>query len=225
MMAAFGRPGGLVRRRADLVWGVGLAVVLSACDTGREQTLVEPVPVTAENVAAAVLTVEDLPPGFTRAEGAGTPISAQVLPEHACDDALANLVPEESSSADFVGSGTTLTSTVAWFPGAGAAVDQLFADVSSACAQVVATDAGVAIRSGALSFGVLSDDTIALAFEVEAPGTPIVERDLILRREGDLVHLLRLTGARPSDKTLLDESVRAAIGRLSALALETGQAT
>ena len=54
-------------------------------------------------------------------------------------------------------------------------------------------------------------------FEVEPDSGPITERDLILLRQGDLVHLIRLTGPRPSDKALLDGAVRNAIGRLGLL--------
>ena len=94
--------------------------------------------------------------------------------------ALGDLDPEESSSADFSDSTVTLTHTVAWFPGAGGAVEQLFRDVAAACAQVVAPDGSVSIRAGGLNFGVLSDDTLAIRFEVEPKEGAITERDVLV---------------------------------------------
>lgn len=199
--------------------GLGLTagLMLGACRTDREITRPDPEPVTADNVADALLTVEDLPAGFTAADE-GTEINAELVPEHECDDALGGLEPEEVASADFTGSGVTLTNTVAWFPGAGGAVEQLLRDVAAACRQAVAADEGISVRTGGLDFGVLSDDTVAIRFEVEPTSGPIQERDIVLRREGDLVSITRLEGLRPSDKALLDTAVRVSIGRLGALA-------
>ncbi len=203
------------RRVAALV--VGAAVGLGACGTDRKLTEPEPVPVTEELLVAAQLTVDDLPEGFTATDGAGPAISEEVVPEHECDDAIAQLEPEEAASTEFTGNGQTVVSTVAFFPGQGGAVDQLFREVGALCRSVVADDAGVAIRASALDFGVLSDDSLPIRFEVEPDSGPITERDLILLRQGDLVHLIRLTGPRPSDKALLDGAVRNAIGRLGLL--------
>lgn len=206
------------RKVAILV--AGAVLVGGACSTNREVTRPEPVPVTEERVAGALLTIEDLPDTFTAAAD-GTPIDAEIVPEHECDDAIADLEPKEVATADFTGSGARLTSTVAWFPDAGEAVDQLFRDLAEDCEQVVATD-GTSVRAGALDYGVLSDDTLALKFEIEPTSGPIEERDVIVIREDDLVSIVRLTGPRPSDKGLLDSAVRVAIGRLALLAEETG---
>lgn len=194
-----------------------LALGLGACRTDRELTEPEPLPVTEERLVGAQLTVEDLPAGFTAVDGPGTPISEEVLPEHDCDDTLAELEPKESASTDFRGNDATVTDTVAWFPGNGGAVELIFRDLATRCAGVVATDAGVSIRSGALDFGVLSDDTLAIRIEVEPETGAISERDIVLMRQGDLIHVIRLTGPRPSDKGLLDAAVRVAIGRLGLL--------
>ena len=201
--------------------GLGATLALGACRTDRELTVPEPIPVTEELLVAAQLTVEDLPTGFTATDGPGTPISGEVVPEHECDDAMADLVPEESASTNFVGNGVELTDTMAWFPGQGGAVDQLFRDIASLCGSVVVADQGLAIRSGGLDFGVLSDNTLAIRIEVEPNTGPIVERDLVLMIQGDLVHLIRLNGPRPSDKGLLDGAVRVAIGRLGLLYADT----
>lgn len=201
--------------------GVAAALALGACRTDREVTRPEPEPVTAENVAAALLTVEDLPAGFTAA-AEGTPIDADAVPEHECDDRFGDLEPEETATADFTGAGVTLTHTVAWFPGAGGAVEQLLRDIAEDCRQVVIADQGLAVRTAGLDFGVLSDETTAIRIEIEPASGAIEERDLILRREGDLVSLIRLVGLRPSDKTLLDTAVRVTLGRLGGLALATG---
>jgi hypothetical protein len=199
---------------------VGLALVAGACRTDREVTRPEPVPVTAERVEAALLTADDLPASFTAADDA-TPIDTEVVPEHECDDAIADLDPKESASADFTSSDMRLTSTVAWFPGGGGAVDNLYRTVAAACAEAVVPEDGLSVRARGLDFGVLSDDTLALEFEVEPASGAIQERDLIIMREGDLLSIVRLTGPRPSDKVLLDAVVRVAIGRLGFLAQET----
>ena len=86
---------------------------------------------------------------------------------------------------------------------------------------MVVADEDISVRTAALDFGVLSDDTLALKFELELPNGPIEERDLIIMREGDLVSIVRLNGPRPSDKELLDSVVRVAIGRLGRLAEAT----
>ena len=168
--------------------------------------------VTQEAVAAALLTEADVA-GYVAA-GEATPIAAEVVPEHECDDAIADLEPEETASADFTASGHVLTSTVAWFPGGGRDVDRLFRDVAEDCEQVVVTAEDISMRTSELDFGVLSDDTLALKFELELSTGAIEERDLIIMREGNLLSIVRLTGPRPSNKELLDAVVRVAIGRL-----------
>jgi hypothetical protein len=205
------------RGRSIAALMLGGALVLGACRTDRELTEPKPVPVTDENLSATLLTTDDLPAGFTAKTGAGSPISTEIVPEHDCDDALADLKPKRSVSSDFTGNGVALTDTAAWFPGQGAAVDALYRRVASKCAQVVVADQGIAIRTGALDFGVLSDDTLAIRIELEPDSGAITERDLIVMRQGDLVHVIRMVGPRPSDKGLLDGAVRIAIGRLGLL--------
>jgi hypothetical protein len=200
---------------------VGCALLLGACRTDRELTEPEPVPVTEKLLAASLLTVDDLPSGFTATESAGTPINDEPVPEHGCDDAIADLDPKESASTDFTGNGVTLTDTAAWFPGQGGDVEQLYRDVAEDCEQAVVAEQGLAVRSGPLDFGVLSDNTLPIRFEIEPTTGPIEERDIIVIRQGDLVHLIRLTGPRPSDKALLDAAVRVAIGRLGSLYEDT----
>jgi hypothetical protein len=197
--------------------GVGIALVAGGCSTDRELTEPEPVPVTEELIVAAVLTADDLPDSFATVDGPGTPINAEAVPEHDCDDGLTKLEPKEQASTDFTSGDVRLTSTVAWFPGQGAAVDQVMRDLAANCAQVVIADQGLAIRAAGLDFGVLTDNTLAVRIEVEPSAGAITERDLILLREGDLVHLIRLTGPRPSDKAVLDQAVRAAMGPLGLL--------
>ena len=199
------------RSAAIIVVGVGF--IAGGCRTDREITRPDPVPVTEELVTDALLTVEDLPAGFTAA-AESTPINADVIPEHECDDAITELEAEETGSADFTGSGTLLTNPGAYFPGDGRAVEELYRDVAEDCAEVVVEDQGLSLRTEALDFGVLSDDALALKFELELADGRIEERDLIVMRLGDLVSIVRLTGPRPSDKVLLDSVVRTALGRL-----------
>lgn len=208
-------------RRQLAALALGAALALAACSTDREVTRPEPEPVTTEALEGALIELDDLPDGFAAADAPAATIASEVIPEHACDDRLTDLAPEREASATFVREGRTLTSTVAWFPGQGSAVGDLLADVSEDCRQVVIDDLGLAIRTGPLDFGVLSDNTLPMRVEVEARTGPIEERDVILVREGDLVHVVRLTGPRPSDKELLDAVVRLAIGRLSELHLRT----
>jgi hypothetical protein len=96
-------------------------------------------------------------------------------------------------------------------------VEALLEDVAEDCEAVVVDDQGLSLLTSSLDFGVLSDDTLAIQMEVESPDGSIEERDVILMREGDLISLIRVTGPRPSDKELLDSSVRVAIGRLGQL--------
>ncbi|MFZ6004438.1 MAG: hypothetical protein ACOYXM_10955 [Actinomycetota bacterium] len=210
-----------MRARWVAAMAVGGALVLSSCATDRELTEPEPVPVTEENLQATLLTEEDLPAAFTASDEPGTPISAETIDEHDCDDALGELEPELAASADFTANGVVLTDTAAWFPGQGAAAEQVYRDVAERCDQVVVDDRGVAIRAGGLDFGVLSDDVLAIRIEVEPETGAIEERDIIVMRQGDLLHVIRLTGPRPSDKALLDGAVRITIGRLGLLYEDT----
>jgi hypothetical protein len=189
-----------------------MVLVLGACRTDRELTEPEPEPVTADALAEVLPTEEDLPTGFT--EHDGTPIATEVLTEHGCDDALADLAPKLEESVGFSGPGVELTSTAAYFPGQGGAVAQLLLDVGAACAQVVVADAGISVRTGPVAFGVLSDNTTSVRFEIEPTSGPIVERDLVLIVDGDLVNLIRLDGPRPSNKGLIDQVVRVSLDRL-----------
>jgi hypothetical protein len=197
-----------------------LALLAGACSTDREVTEPPPEPVTQEAVDAALITVDDLPDGFVAVEE-GTPVDAEMVSEHECDDALTDLEPKESAAADFTNGTSLLTSTVAWFPGGGGAVDDLYRAVAEDCEEVVLPEDGVAVRTSELDFGVLSDDTRAIQFELEPATGAIEERDLIIIRNGDLIATIRLVGPRPSDKELLDSVVRTEIGRLGRLADDT----
>ncbi len=196
---------------------VGVASITAACRTDREVTRPAPEPVTAEALDAALLTEEDVAGDFGLAAEAAT-TGTELVPEHACDDGLNSLAPKLSSAAVFRTGGVRLIHSVAWFPGAGGAVEAQVRGVAEACSEVVMAEAGLALRTGELDFGVLSDDTLAVRFELEPTTGPITERDLIFMRRGDLISLVRLDGPRPSDKVLLDRVVRVAIGRLGKLA-------
>jgi hypothetical protein len=199
---------------------VGMSLVAGGCRTDREVTEPEPLPVTEKRLTAALITEDDLPDPYTAAPE-GTQITAEIIPEHECDDAILDLEPEEVATADFTTPTTLLTNTIAWFPGRGGNVEQLIRDIAEDCAAVVVAEQALSLRTSALDFGVLSDDTLALKVEAELADGTIEERDVILIREGDLVSLVRLTGPRPSDKELLDSVVRVAIGNLGLLADET----
>ncbi len=198
---------------------MGVALLASGCRTDREVTRPEPEPVTEDVVTSALLTEADVP-GYVAATES-TPIDTEVVPEHECDDSIGDLDPKEAASADFTAEGSRLTSTVAWFPGQGGDVDRLFRDVAEDCEAVVITDEEISMRTQELDYGVLTDDTLAIKFELELPDTTIEERDLIIMRDGNLVSIVRLTGPRPSNKELLDTVVRTALGRLGRIAEDT----
>lgn len=199
---------------------VAVAAVLAGCGTDREITRPDPVPVDEELVTRALLTADDLPGAFTESDDPA-PVATDVLPEHDCDDALSELEAEATAAAEFTGGGVTLNHTVSHFPGNGGAVEQLLRNLASdGCKAVVVADQGLNIRALPLDFGVLTDDTFAFRFEIEPNTGPIEERDVILRRSGDLVSIIRVVGPRPSDKALLDAAVRTSIGRLGLIALE-----
>lgn len=201
-------------RRSIAALGVGAALVLGACATDRELTEPDPIPVTAERLTEALVDADDLTPGYTVVEDKSTPMSTELITEHDCDDRLKDLEPKEEVSRTFAGSDTTFSHTVAYFPGAGVQVERLMREIAADCASLVVDGRKLAIRTGPLDFGVLSDDTFAIRVEVEPDEGTIQERDLILMRAGDLIGVLRLNGPRPSDKALLDGAVRVAIGYL-----------
>lgn len=201
--------------------GVLCALSLTACRTDRKLTKPAPVPVTEQRLQATLLTTADLPAGFTTKEGSGSPISTEIVPEHQCDDALKTLKPKMAVSTDLTGNGQAITDVAAWFPGQGAAVEKVYRDIGASCSAIVVPAEGLTVRAGSLDFGVLSDNALGIRIEVEPKSGPITERDLIVLRQGDLVHVIRLVGPRPSDKALLDAAVRATIGRLGLLHADT----
>ena len=196
------------------------SLLAGGCSTNREVTRPKPVPVTVARLKAALVVAADLPTTFAPATP-GTPINAELIPEHKCDDAIKKLQPKAQATADFTAAGARFSTTVAWFPGQGGAVDQLYRDIANECAAVVVADKGLSLRTSSLNFGVLSKDTLPLKIEAEKTDGTIEERDLIVMRNGDLVSIIRLTGPRPSDKDLLDATTRVAIGRLGFLVDQT----
>ncbi len=197
-----------------------LALVAGGCRTDREVTRPEPEPVTQERLAAALVTDTDVPSPFTLAEDA-EPLGAEMVPEHECDDPLADLEPEQSATATFTGADSTLENTIAWYPGRGGAVNATYRALLSDCGQVVVTDADLSFRAEPLDFGVLSDDTFPLVFVLEPAQGTIEERNLIVLVAGDLVSTIRLDGPRPTSLSVLDAVTRVAIGKLGLLDQDT----
>ena len=196
---------------------VALAVLVAGgCRTDREVTRPDPVPVTDERLTEALLTDADVPSGFAVAD-ASDALGFEVVPEHACDDAVAGLDPERSATATFRSADGVLENTVAWYPGQGGAVADAYVDLLDDCEQVVVADEGISFTARSLDFGVLSDDTLPIVFVVEQGDAAIEERNVIVMRQGDLVSTIRLDGARPTDLETLDTVVRVALGRLGLL--------
>jgi hypothetical protein len=201
--------------------GLALLTVAAGC-TDREVTRPEPEPVTLEGLRAAALGPDDLP-GDPTASASGISVGSELLDTLECDDLLTGLVPNQEASTQLDTGQVVITSTVAHLPGAGRATTDHYNEVRERCSTTVDTAAGVSVRASRLSFGALTDRTLPIKLELEAATGPITEIAVILVREGDLVHVIRATGDRPIDRELLDSAARAAIGKLSALALDTGE--
>ena len=197
-------------------------VFAGACSTNREVTRPDPVPIDEELLAGALLTADDVPSPYELAAGA-EPLGPEILPEHECDDALADVAPEDSASVTFtgVGLGTTLTNTISFFPGQGGSVGTAYVDLLNRCKQAVVDDENLQFTTVPLDFGVLSDNTFPLRVVVEHDDGTIEERNLIVIRSGDLVSTIRLDGPRPTDLEVLDAVTRVAIGNLGTLSQET----
>ena len=102
---------------------VGGALLVGGCQTDREVTRPDPVPVTrsCSPRRSSPRTTCRPPTCSTRTP---TPLGPEIVPEHECDDRLNELEPEETATVTFTGTGlgTTLTNTISYFPGKGGAV-------------------------------------------------------------------------------------------------------
>ena len=212
--------GKVARVLASLV--LGGMLVTGGCSTNREITRPDPVPIDDELLTGALITADDVPSPYVVDDGA-KPLGPEILPEHECDDALANLEPKATSSVTFTGAGlgTTLTNTISYFPGQGASVGTAYTDLLQKCKQAVVEDEHLRFTTVPLDFGVLSDNTFPLRVVVENDDGTIEERNLIVMRSGDFVSTIRLDGPRPTDLEVLDAVTRVAIGNLGELAQET----
>lgn len=200
---------------------VALAVLVAGgCRTDREITRPDPVPITDERLTEALLTDAEIPSAFSVAED-GEPLGFEIVPEHDCDQRVADLDPERSATATFTSADATLENTIAWYPGQGAAAGDAYVDLLEDCEQVVVADEGLAFTARSLDFGVLSDDTLPIVFVLEKGDDAIEERNVIVMRAGDLVSTIRLNGPRPTSLETLDSVVRVAIGKLGLLDQDT----
>ena len=199
---------------------VAVAALVAGCKTDREITRPDPVPVTEERLTEALLTDTDVPSPYVLAEEA-EPLAAELVPEHECDDALADLEPDETASVTFAGPDATFTNPISWYRGRGDSVGVTYANLLGACRQVVVADEGISFTTRNLDFGVLSDDTVPIVFVIEPETGPIEERSVIVMRAGNLVSTIRYDGPRPTDLVVLDAVVRVAIGKLGLLDQDT----
>ena len=196
------------------------ALVAGGCRTDREITRPDPEPITEERITEALLTDIDVPSPYAPAEDA-EPLAAELAPEHECDDAIADLEPEETASATFTGPDATFTNTISWYPGGGGEVAAQYNALLSSCAQVVIADSDTSFKARTLDFGVLSDDTLPIVFVFEFEDGTIEERSVIVMGAGDLISTIRYDGPRPTDLVVLDAVVRVAIGKLGLLDQDT----
>jgi len=201
---------------------LGGVLVTGGCSTNREVTRPDPEPINDELLTSELLTDEDVPAPYVVDEDAD-PLGPEILPEHDCDDALADVDPEASASVTFTGPGlgTTLTNTISYFPGQGGSVAAAYTALLQKCKQAVVEDEQMRFTTVPLDFGVLSDNTFPLRVVVENDDGTIEERNLIVMRSGDLVSTIRLDGPRPTDLEVLDAVTRVAIGNLGELSQET----
>ena len=202
-----------------IVVALGVLVV-GGCRTDREITRPDPVPITEERLAEALLTDDEVPTAFSLAEDAD-PLGFEIVPEHDCDQRVADLDAEHSATVTFTSADATLENTVAWFPGQGPAAADAYIDLLEDCQQVVVAGEGLSFTAQSLNFGVLSDDTFPIVFVLEQGEDAIEERNVIVMRAGDLVSTIRLNGPRPTSLETLDSVVRVAIGKLGLLDQET----
>jgi hypothetical protein len=209
-------------RGAALAAAAVAVLTIAAGCTDREVTRPEPEPITVEGLQAAALEPDDLP-GDPTASTSDMSVGSELLDTLECDDLLTGLVPDQEASTQLDTGRVVITSTVAHLPGAGRATTDHYNQVRERCSATVDTAANISVRASRLSFGALTDRTLPIKLELEAPTGPITEIAVIVVREGDLVHVIRATGDRPIDRQLLDSAARAAIGKLSALAIDTGQ--
>ena len=196
------------------------ALVAGGCQSDREITRPEPVPITEEKLAEALLTETDVPSPYVPAEDAD-PVPVELAPEHECDDPLDDLAPEHETSATFSGPDATFTNRVSWYPGAGEAVVATYAALERDCQQVVIADSDVSFRARRLDLGGLSDDTLPIVFVFEFPDSTIEERSVIVMRSGDLISTIRYDGPRPTDVGVLLAVARVGIGKLGLLDQDT----
>jgi hypothetical protein len=201
---------------------VSCLLVASACQTDREVTRPDPLPVTEELLTESLLTDDDVPAPYALDEGA-EPLGPEILAEHECDDQLAELDAEASASVTFDGAGidTTLTNTISHFPGQGGQVNSVYNNILSACRAAVVDEEGLSFTTAPLDFGVLSDDTLPLVTVIEYDAGTIEERNVIVIRAEDLISTIRLNGPRPTDLEVLDAVTRVAFGNLGLLAQDT----
>ena len=211
------------RKAARAAATIAVCVVLVAgCQTDREVTRPDPLPVTDELLTDSLLTEDDVPAPYALDEDA-EPLGPEIVPEHECDDQLADLDPAATASVTFDGAGigTTLTNTISHFPGQGSQVTNVYNAILTDCRAAVVEEEGLAFTTRRLDFGVLSDDTLPLVTVVEHSDGTIEERNVIVIQAGDLISTIRLNGPRPTDLVVLDTVTRVAFGNLGLLAQDT----
>ena len=73
--------------RAVATMAVCCALLASGCQTDREVTRPEPLPIDDALLTDALLTQDDVPAPYVLDED-GEPLGPEIVPEHECDDAL-----------------------------------------------------------------------------------------------------------------------------------------
>ena len=204
----------LVRSRPS--WWCG-ALLAGGCQTDREVTRPEPVPVDQELLTEALLTQDDVPPPVRRSRRTPSRSARRSCPSTSATTPRPTSSPRRRRSVTFTGAGPRHHAhqhhLVLPRPGR-PQVGDVYNDLLEDCEQAVVEDAGVRFTTEPLDFGVLSDDTLPLVVVLENDDGTIEERNLIVMRAGDLVSTIRLDGPRPTDLVVLDAVTRVAIGNL-----------
>ncbi len=168
------------------------------------------------DLKAALITAEDFPEvGYAELPTSETDAGlAELFPEDKCDDALEAVEPDIAVSTGFRSPNGTVTivQSVERVPGGGAALPGIFDTFKFECRLVRMPDGQVTI--GPLRFGALTDNTQSAQVLIDRGGA-IRETDIVVAYQGDLVSTIVMSGERPTDKGVLDEIVREAVGKLA----------
>ena len=195
-----------------------------AASTGTAGATAAASPRAAVDVSRALLTLDDLPAGWTSVEA---PPSDSDLDTGFCGAGSAPVTRLGRAAAEFeaAASGLIVTQIVAAYaPGDAKRVMDFLRDTLKGCTEWRETDAEgreFVYRFASLPFPRLGEQTLAVRMNVEAPGGS-VQTDLVIVQRGDAATLLANIASGPRggasvDSTLTERLARRADARLAAV--------